>query len=100
MGHLSLVQCPLAQQSVVLKLSIVRACGGKEVPYVTGKIRRAEDTRDLISKLYWEAQSQRTPLTKLADQTIAEGLVRYHDRRRWKRRSSTFEEQLFFDFWV
>jgi hypothetical protein len=57
-------------------------------------------TRDLISKLYWEAQSQRIPMTKLADQIIAEGLVRYHDRRRWKRRSSTFEEQLFFDFGV
>jgi hypothetical protein len=57
-------------------------------------------TRDLVSRLYWEAQSKRIPMTKLVDQIIAEGLGRYHARKRCKHRSSTFEEQLFFDFGV
>ena len=100
MENLSLVQYSLAQHSVVLKLSVGRACGRKEVSYVTGKILLAKDHADLVSRLYWEAQSQHIPMTKLVDQIVAEGLARYRARRSCKNRTSAIEEQLFFDFGV
>jgi hypothetical protein len=44
--------------------------------YYSPKIRR-----DLVSKLYWEAQSKCVPMTKLIDQIVAESLGRYRVKR-------------------
>jgi hypothetical protein len=63
-----------------------------QVKYYTPKIRR-----DLVSKLYWKAQSLDVPMTQLIDLIVAEGLGRYRMTRSNKGRSGS-DEQLTFDF--
>jgi hypothetical protein len=53
--------------------------------------------RDLVSKLYWEAQSRKIPMTKLIDQIVSEKLGRYHAKRRQDDRAETGYEQLLLD---
>jgi hypothetical protein len=60
--------------------------------YYSPKIRR-----DLVSKLYWKAQSLDVPMTQLIDQIVAEGIDRYRTTRSNKNRSGG-DEQLTFDF--
>ena len=57
--------------------------------YYSPKIRR-----DLVSKLYWEADSKNIPMTKLIDQILAESLGRYRVERPRRDRTSIREEQL------
>ena len=61
--------------------------------YYSPKIRR-----DLVSKLYWNAQSLSIPMTKLVDLIVAEGLVQYRIRSSRKQDSEGNAEQLTFDF--
>jgi hypothetical protein len=53
--------------------------------------------RQLVSKLYWESQSQKIPMTKLANRLIAEGLGRYCPKRTNKIAVPVRVEQLFLD---
>lgn len=53
--------------------------------------------RQLVSKLYWESQSQKIPMTKLANRLIAEGLGRYRVNRANRVTATARVEQLFLD---
>jgi len=53
--------------------------------------------RQLVSKLYWESQSQKIPMTTLANRLIAEGLGRYRAKRTRKVTAPAHLEQLFLD---
>jgi hypothetical protein len=77
-----------------------RACGRKEVSYAQAKYYSPKITRDLVSRLYWEAQLRHIPMTKLVDQIVVEGLGRYRARRSCKNRTSAIEQQLLFHFGV
>jgi hypothetical protein len=63
-----------------------------QAKYYSPKIRR-----DLVSKLYWEAQSFDVPMTQLVDRIIAEGLGRYRTTRSNKGQSRG-DNQLTFKF--
>jgi hypothetical protein len=60
--------------------------------YYSPKIRR-----DLVSKLYREADSKKIPMTKLIDQIVAGSLGRYRIERSRRDRRSVREEQLMLD---
>ncbi|PYI87833.1 MAG: hypothetical protein DMF03_12505 [Verrucomicrobia bacterium] len=49
-----------------------RACGRKEISYAQAKYYSPKITRDLVSRLYREAQLQHIPMTKLVDQIVVE----------------------------
>jgi hypothetical protein len=53
--------------------------------------------RDLVSKLYWQAQSLEIPMTKLINRIVAEGLSRYRVRDLDKTRAEGRDEQLMFN---
>ena len=63
-----------------------------QVRHYSPKIRR-----DLVSKLYWEAQSKNVPMTKLIDQIVAESLSPYRVKRPHRGRTTAREEQLMLD---
>jgi hypothetical protein len=62
-----------------------------QAKYYSPKIRR-----DLVSKLYWKAQSLDVPMTRFVDRIVAEGLGRYRTARPTKNDRS--DEQLTFSF--
>jgi hypothetical protein len=51
--------------------------------------------RQLVSKLYREAQTKKIPMTKLVNQIVAEGLGNYGVKRARRRKQGT--EQLLLD---
>jgi hypothetical protein len=63
-----------------------------QAKYYSPKIRR-----DLVSKLYWKAQSLDVPMTQLVDRIVGERLGRYRTTRSNKDQSGG-DEQLTFSF--
>ena len=64
-----------------------------QVQYYSPRIRR-----DLVTKLYWKAQSLEIPMTKLVDHIVAEGLGNYRARSSPKNDGARKDEQLTFRF--
>jgi hypothetical protein len=50
--------------------------------------------RQLVSKLYWEAQSRKIPMTKLVNQIVAEGLGNYGAKAARRHRKKGIEQLL------
>ncbi len=61
--------------------------------YYSPKIRR-----DLVTQLYWKAQSLHVPMTQLVNQIVAEGVGEYRARSSTKNNVIAKYEQLKFNF--
>jgi hypothetical protein len=64
-----------------------------QAKYYSPRVRR-----DLVSKLYWKAQSLEISMTKLIDRIVAEGLGRYRVRDLNITRADRRDEQLTLNF--
>jgi hypothetical protein len=68
------------------------------IPMSQAKHYSPKIRRDLVSKLYWKAQSLDVPLTQLVDRIVAEGLGQYRTAGSNKDQPDSKAEQLTFDF--
>jgi hypothetical protein len=66
-----------------------RRCYVSQAKYYSPKI-----ARQLGSKLYWEAQIKKIPMTKLVNQIVAEGLGNYGVKRARRHRKQGTEQLL------
>ena len=55
--------------------------------------------RQLVAKLYWEAQTKKIPMTKLVNQIVAEGLGDYGVKRARRHRKQGTEQLLLDLYW-